>query len=585
MPLIGTAGHVDHGKSTLILALSGRDPDRWEDEKRRGLTIDLGFAWADLGDGTEVSFVDVPGHEKYLKNMLSGIEAIDIALFVVAADEGWKPQSEEHLAVLDLLDVGAGVVALTKIDLVGPDVVSQRQAEVEAHLAGTSLERAAVVPISAPNGSGLSELRSVLMGLAADVVHNTGSPRLWVDRSFTVAGAGTVVTGSLLEGSLKLGDTVEIYPSGARPRVRSLQRHETAVEVAEPGNRIAVGLSGLAREEVSRGDMLGEPGAWRQSARFSAKLRTAPYVDELGERGAYQLHVGSGSHGARIQRIKDGFAVIELDSEIPLRMGDRFIIRDTGRRLVVAGGRVLDPAPGPLKKAIADAASFDTTEQPDQLAGQLLRARGHDSLANLRRDTGGGGSVDGIVVEDEVFTRGSLDALVERANDLVAADHAARPMRAGMPLATLASELRVDPGLAEEIVRRSDALRMAGPTVSMKDHAPQLDEGSDVDWMKTRQALEAGLDVPTVTELSLKPELLHLLIREGRLVRVSDNLVFLPDQIEHITTAIRELGSPFGVGDAKEKLQLSRKYVVPILEWLDSQRITVRSGNERRIRF
>lgn len=584
MPLIGTAGHVDHGKSTLILALTGRDPDRWEDEKRRGLTIDLGFAWTDLGSGNEVSFVDVPGHERYLKNMLSGIEAIDIALFVVAVDEGWKPQSEEHLAVLDLLEVKSGVVALTKTDLAATETVSQRMSEIEAQLAPTSLSGAKVIPVSARSGAGLTELRSELGQLASRVHHRSHSPRLWVDRSFTVAGAGTIVTGSLLEGSLNLGETVEIYPSGLKPRVRSLQRHEASVAVAEPGNRVAVGLSGVSRSDIARGDMIGEPGAWRKSSRFSSRIRTAPYVDDLNERGAYQLHIGSGSYRARIQRITNGQAVVEVDGEIPMRMGDRFIIRDTGRRLVVAGGRVLDPAPGPLRRAISEAALLNPTEPPDRLAAQLLRTRGRDTLANLRRDTGGGVPGDGIMIEQEAFTSKALDALVDRAQDLVSADHVARPMRAGVPLATFASELGVSRAVSEEIVRRSKDLQISGPNVAISSHEPRVDERSDLDWTKARQALEAGLDVPTVAELDLPTELLHLLVREGRLVRLSESLVYLPEQIEFIKTSIRSLESPFGVGDAKEKLQLSRKYMVPILEWLDSQRVTSRSGNERIVR-
>lgn len=583
MPLIGTAGHVDHGKSTLILALSGKDPDRWDEEKRRGLTIDLGFAWTDLGTGSEVSFVDVPGHERYLKNMLAGIEVIDIALFVVAADEGWKPQSEEHLAVLDLLEVDAGVVALSKIDLVDPDIVDLRCSEIESQLSGTSLEGSPVIPVSAPGGTGLSELRSALAGLAAVVSHPDRSPRLWIDRSFSIAGVGTVVTGSLLEGSLRVGDTLEIYPSGLRARVRSIQRHERDVTLAEPGNRIALGLSGVSRDQAVRGDMVGVPGEWRSSSRFSAKVRTAPYLRELTERGSYQLHIGSAAHSARIQRTIDDVAVIELGTEVPLRMGDRFIIRDTGRRLVVAGGQVLDPAPGSIGRAITAAAGYDPNQNPDRLASQLLDARGHDSLDNLRRDTGGGVAVDGIVIGNRVFMQKTLDALVVRAGEMVTAEQKARPMRSGLPLATLASELRVGPDVAEEIVRRSETLRLSGPDVATTDHKPKRDDRSDIDWSMARQALESGLDVPTVGELGLTTELLHLLVREGELVRISENLVYLPAQVDRIKDSIRELGSPFGVGDAKEKLQLSRKYIVPILEWLDAQRITVRSGNERRI--
>ncbi|MGH3649482.1 MAG: selenocysteine-specific translation elongation factor, partial [Acidimicrobiia bacterium] len=245
MPLIGTAGHVDHGKSTLIQRITGRDPDRWAEEKRRGLTIDLGFAWTTLPDGTEVSFVDVPGHEKFLKNMLAGIEAIDVALFVVAADEGWMPQSEEHLAVLDLLEVGRGVVALTKVDLVEEDLAELAAAETADRLAGTSLEASEIIPVSGMTGEGVSDLLDALVAQMPDS-HVAGSrPRLWVDRSFTLPGAGTILTGTLLDGALSVEDVVEVYPTGNLGRVRAIQSHEKSHQRIGPGRRVALNVSGV----------------------------------------------------------------------------------------------------------------------------------------------------------------------------------------------------------------------------------------------------------------------------------------------------------------------------------------------------
>ncbi|HSO49564.1 MAG TPA: selenocysteine-specific translation elongation factor, partial [Acidimicrobiia bacterium] len=245
MPLIGTAGHVDHGKSTLIETLTGRDPDRGAEEKRRGLTIDLGFAWTTLQPGLEVSFVDVPGHERYLKNMLAGIEVVDAALFVVAADEGWMPQSEEHLAVLDLLGIDTGVVALTKVDLVDDDTVDLAIIEISEQLAGTSMESAEVIPVSARTGLGIDRLRSALADLVSGISAGGDRPRLWIDRAFTVPGAGTVITGTLIEGPIQVKDTVEILPGHRTARIRALQSHETEVDRAEPGRRLALNLSGV----------------------------------------------------------------------------------------------------------------------------------------------------------------------------------------------------------------------------------------------------------------------------------------------------------------------------------------------------
>ena len=250
MPLIGTAGHVDHGKSTLVEALTGRDPDRWAEEKERGLTIDLGFAWTTLRPAGEVSFVDVPGHERFLKNMLAGIEAIDVALFVVAADEGWMPQSEEHLAVLDLLGIDSGVVALSKIDLVDPEVAALVEIEIAQRLSGTTLQDAPIVPVSARTGEGLDHLREELAVRVDEVQHRGDRPRLWIDRSFSVRGAGTVVTGTLTEGPMRVGDDLELLPVRKRARIRGMQSHESGIEMAGPGRRLALNLTGVDRDEA-----------------------------------------------------------------------------------------------------------------------------------------------------------------------------------------------------------------------------------------------------------------------------------------------------------------------------------------------
>ena len=584
MPVVGTAGHVDHGKSTLVQALTGRDPDRWEEEKRRGLTIDLGFAWMTLDDGRELSFVDVPGHERFLKNMLAGIDPIDLALLVVAADEGWMPQSEEHLAVLDLLGIRNGVIALTKIDLVDIDDVELATLEIGDKLVGTTLEDSPIVPVSAASGEGLAALRSAL-GEALEPETEPGSrPRLWIDRSFSVAGAGTVVTGTLLDGTVSVGDILTVFPAGVAGRVRSLQSHERSLPAATPRRRVAMSLAGLGREDAPRGAMVGLGGHWELSERFTARIRTARYVDELPSKGAYHLHIGSGAYPAEIQRVENSIAVIRTSSGLPIKTGDRFIIRDTGRKLVVAGGMVLDPAPGPLSTAIDTSRLIDPDATPDAIADQLLSLRRADSLDRLSAHSGGGAPTGAVIIADHAMAEPERDRLMEKAIEIVANDHKEHPLRPGIPLATLAVTLGERPNVADHLVAAAAELEKVGPDVRIVGHAPGLRSDDQVAWEKARSLLAMGLAVDDVDRLGLSHELIHLLVREGELVRVSDDLVFLPSQADELTATIRSMGDGFTVAQFRDASGLSRKYAVPILEWADDKGLTIRRGDLRYVR-
>ena len=592
MPVIGTAGHVDHGKSTLVQALTGRDPDRWDEEKARGLTIDLGFAWMTLSDGTEVSFVDVPGHERFIKNMLAGTDGFDVALFVVAADEGWMPQSEEHLAVLDLLGIRHAVVALTKTDRVDADLIELASLEIEERLEGTNLESAPIVPVSAVTGDGLGNLTDALTSaLAAASRPPSGRPRMWVDRAFTIAGAGTVVTGTMAGGSVSVGDTLELHPGSLKARIRSIQSHESDRREAMPGSRVAINLAGLERHEVTRGMMIGRPGEWLPADRILVSFTQARYVeDQLSNRGAYHLHLGSGAYPIRLRivgELSDGSAVaiVSLDKPLPIQLGDRFIIREVGRRSIVAGGRVLEPiapAKGIDALATAPALAAAVDSPPDQRATALLQRRGIADLIELAAHSGGGSASGGVRTGEMIMLTERVEALGSEVRDAVGAFHAANPLRPGIPKASLASKLGISTSAVSAVIAEAEGVEERGSVVAQRRFAATLDSTNEKEWERIRKALvEAGLSVPRLKELQIDRELLHVLLREERLVKISDDLVYLPEQTEDLVRRLGELPPRFTVADFRDALGLTRKYAVPLVEWLDGQRITIRHGDER----
>ncbi len=580
MGVIATAGHVDHGKSTLLAALTGRHPDRLAEEKRRGLTIDLGFTWMTLPSGREVSFVDVPGHERFIKNMLAGVEGIDVALFVVAADEGWMPQSEEHLAVLDLLGVQRAVVALTKVDRVDDELVEIASLEALERLEGTALAGSEIIPISAPSGHGLGELTRLLDSHIDDDEPTTGA-RMWIDRRFTIDGAGTVVTGTLLGGRLSVGDTLVAYPSGEKVRIRGLESHERPAEVALPRRRVAVNLSG-ASDELGRGDMLGGEGAWDPTERFTVDLTTARYVDELPPKGAYHLHVGSSVRPVRVRFLAGG-ALMRLDRPLPLRYGDRFILRETGRRAVVAGGIVLDPHPPLRGRSLASSASLPRDLDPDSAADALLEIRGIDALARLEAHSAGTPR-RAVVVGDEALTESAHADLSARAVGLVDQFHAGSPLRPGLPFATLVSRLRLTPAMTRHVVDTTPELETDGLVTWKSGRRTSLTEEQHKSWLATREVLaDAGLSPPKSSELPIEREVLHQMIRAGDIVQVSGEFVYLADDADRLREAITTMPGGFTVADFRDSVGVSRRHAVPILEWSDSEGMTRRVGDGRHV--
>ena len=591
MPIVATAGHVDHGKSTLIIALTGIDPDRWTEEKERGLTIDLGFAWAKLDDDTEVAFVDVPGHERFIKNMLAGIGGLDVALLVVAADGGWMPQTEEHAAVLDLLEVTHGVIAVTRIDLVDHDLVELCEFEVAERTVGTTLEHWPVVPVSAITGEGIGRLKRALLDALALVSRNTGDPYLWVDRSFTIDGAGTVVTGTLAGGPITRDTALVQWPEDKPVRIRGLQTLGRDVDEIAPGSRVAVNLSGIDAAQVRRGTVLAPPDTYRPTSRFLTTLRKVRSVEKLTDRGAYHLHVGSGSWPATlriVERLSDNesVALVATQTLVPLRMGDRVIIRDTGRRMVAAGGRVLDPHPPPRsdrhRKTIAGLR--DALTNRTSFADALLQARGATDLEELRRDTGGVPTA-GTVVAATAFTDERLAGLGERLSEFIATFHIEFPLRPGTPKATLATQLGVDVAVVEYLGSDLDTILDDGPTLRLNDFVVTYTKENDAAWQHAHTTLLANdLSVPRLSELGLDEELLHALIREHSLERIDSDLVYLPEQMTIITSRLADLDTTFSVADFRDALGVSRRQAVPLLEWLDSNGWTTRSGDVRSLR-
>lgn len=594
MPVVGTAGHVDHGKSTLVEALTGRDPDRWEEEKRRGLTIDLGFAWTKLDDA-EVGFVDVPGHERFIKNMLAGVDAIDAALFVVAADEGWMPQSEEHLVILDLFGIASGVVAITRADLVDQEALELVALDVRERLEGTSLAGSPIIATAAPMGRGIAEIRAELQQtLAASCDPGGGRARLWVDRAFTIGGAGTVVTGTLRDGPVSIGDTLALWPRQRPLRVRGLQTHERPVDRATPHNRVALNLAGIDRDQSPRGSMIGRPDDWAPTSGFLAQLRRARYVKEpLRSRGAFHLHVGTAAGRADVRLLEAetldaaGAALIHTDAPLPLKTGDRFVLRDVGRRLVVAGGAVLDPHP-PTRAARSRAAlallrPIGTT--PDARASALLGVRGRARLDVLAADSGGGTPDSALTAAGVAVSLAALDEMLRRARRVLTAFHEANPLRPGMPRASLAEQLDVSLPELESLVGHTTELVDERAVIRLAEFSGALDEAAEAAWDQARAALRtACLSPPRRGELGLGEDLLHALVRRGELVEVSETLVYLPETLDGLAARLRDLEQPFTVAAFRDVMGITRKHAVPLLEWLDDGGFTRRQGDLRFLR-
>ena len=604
--VVATAGHVDHGKSSLIDRLTGIDPDRWAEEKRRGLTIDLGYAWCELPSGREIGFVDVPGHERFIRNMLAGVGPVPLVVFVVAADEGWKPQSEEHLEILDVLGVKRGVVALTKRDLVDDETLAIAEQEVRERLQKTGLAEAPVVHVSSATGEGFDQLREALdTMIAATPGPIIGPPRLFVDRVFTIKGAGTVTTGTLTGGCLATGEEIAIEPGDRRARIRSLQTHRESEERACPVARVALNLGGVERGDLERGDVVTTPGRWAPTSTFDAELRAVRGLSKaLTSRGAFKVYAGAAEADARVRFLDEkrleprsrAFARFRTSRPLVLAVGDRFVLREAGRRETVAGGLVLDVAPGKASAAPGRLAARSGAT-PDELPALLVRERGALEAREVPQ-------LVGIEAHDPATLMGewvidpSVRLATQRAvSDALAEFHEREPLAPGSAIgdvrsvvagALRASGAPTDRGLIEAAIDSmvsSGAVERTATTVRLSGHRVALDE-ADPNVQRLLAAISGANEATpaTTTELEragLSRDVIDAAASAGLVIKVSKELVFTPGFVARAEALVRARPEGLTVSAFRESLGTSRKFALPLLEHFDRTGISRRDGDLR----
>ena len=640
--VVGTAGHIDHGKSALVLALTGTDPDRLKEEKARGITIDLGFAHAVLDD-VDVAFVDVPGHERFVRNMLAGVTGIDGVLLAVAADESVMPQTREHFDICALLGVGAGVVALTKADLVDEDTLELVTLEVRELVKGSFLDGAPLVPVSVRTGAGLDALRRALAGLASRVPRrdDSGATRLPVDRVFSVRGFGTVVTGTLTSGRVAVDDALLALPTGRPVKVRGVQVHGRVVGAAGAGQRVAVNLAGVEVDDLGRGTTLVTAGAFAATRRFDAVLDVLPGAGPLRHGARVRVHHGtseilgrlsiagpvtSEAPAAELAPGSRGFVRVRLESPATLTRGDRFIVRAYSPPVSVAGGRVIDPQPlrGPVRTpsararlrrlawdeaspggaaAATEAALLQMLDEAglSGLAASALRARLGVSAPGAAAVAAGLAAQGRLVTAGERLFAASVAANLERRLlDLLAAHHVAQPLSEGLPREEVRERCgaRGDAAIFDLVVAGlvTRGVIVARERLALATHRVALSAADDAAMQQVDRAFhDAGLRPPDPASLAaalgIAPaaadQALRLLQRQRTLVKV-DALLFHAAALERLKADVRTLkeavpDARLDVATFKDRFGVSRKFAIPLLEYLDRERVTRRVGESRMV--
>jgi selenocysteine-specific elongation factor len=620
--VIGTAGHVDHGKSTLVRALTGIDPDRLAEEREREMTIDIGFAWLTLPDGRAVSIIDVPGHERFVRNMLAGVGGIDLALLVIAADDGPMPQTREHLAILDLLGVQRAVVALSRIDLVDVEWRELVAEEIRELLADTSLAGSAIVPVSAVTGEGLDRLKAELAGALERLRPRdaAGRPRVPVDRSFKVAGFGTVVSGTLIGGEVHVGQELMLYPDRRPVRVRGLQSHQHQVDRALAGSRVALNLAGVNHDEVRRGHVLAPAGTLSPSMRIDGSLRLlddAPVVVEQNQ--DVQVFIGSAEVGARVtlldrERIgpgEEGWVQLRLAQPLSVLRGDRFILRRPSPATTIGGGVVVDPTPARHRRFQRELiASLDVLrkgtpgdlvlqqlgQRPAEL-GEIERAVGLDDLVDIVADLIASGELiapghapgSPLARRTLLMRATAFERAAERARDLVDQHHRAHALEAGMRREDLRGALGIRSQRAfDEIVRelgtrnivRADGAYVASPEFRI-ELLPEQRRQADAFIAAAR---DAAYTPPPPQAFDVSPALVQALEALGEVVAVADQIVYAADVFEALRDRViahLDANGTIALAEYRDLFGTSRKYAQPTLEYLDERRVTRRQGDVR----
>lgn len=618
MFVIGTAGHVDHGKSSLIRALTGIDPDRLPEEKAREMTIDLGFAWLALENGQEVGIVDVPGHERFIKNMIAGAGAVNAVLFVVAADDGWMPQSQEHLDILGLLEIKQGIIVLTKADLVEPDWLNLIEQDTKKRVANTFLAGAPVVRVSSVKGTGLEELKRKIASMLGrmELPSDVGKPRLFIDRVFTMAGRGIVVTGTLTDGQLQTDQEVEILPGLTKARIREMQTHKKIIQKALPGNRVAMNLSGVEKENLTRGDVVTTPGQDGPASVLYINLNLLPQIQWSFKKqillqamlGTAEV-LGTAALLDRKELLPGQTGLVELRLKQPLvpRLGDRVILRLPGPQLTIGGGPVLDWPISYRKIAKEVLIPILQKRRENNLPGLLLselEKTGLTKSSEILRSSHFSASevqtqIEKLLQAGQILRQGEMlchistwgesrDGLLRQLQDF----HQEFPYKPGLKAAELAGRLQVTPELVQlvlENLQSENKIALRQGYVALATHQPRLTPALQKKLETLLQKLEiSGTSPPSREELVREDQeydlVITYLIQAGQLLELRDGLLFRSGHFQTVQEKVRDLIAQKGqvsVSEVRERLATTRKYAVPILEKLDQLGVTRRKGDFR----
>lgn len=615
--ILGTAGHIDHGKSSLVKALTGVDPDRLKEEKERGITIDLGFAQLDFEGSLSVGIVDVPGHERLIKNMLAGAGGIDLVLMVIAADEGIMPQSREHLSICNLLNIKTGIVAITKADLVDADWLEMVTEDVRSFVKGTFLDDCPIVPVSSTTAENIDKLKEVIhdVALGCEIKTSGGLFRLPVDRVFTLKGFGTVVTGTVLSGATALDEQVEILPSGIRTKVRGLHSHGSPVKKIVAGQRGAINLQGVEKEDLSRGDSVVSAGRFKLTRRLDAYLELLTGGSELKTRSQVHFHLATSETVARVILYghdvlgpgQGAYCQLRLNAPVLSQAGDRFIIRRFSPLETLGGGEVLDPGPARRRRkdGIADLEVLNSGALEDKVAEKIRKAA-LDGITRKEiegwikaeaasiRDAVGSLKVAGIVlkIDDLLIHQDAFAAFSENLTSLLRAFHDSNPMKCGMPKEEVRVRLKASPKIFGGLMDMVDGIESDKGLLSLKGFAVAVSDKEKDALIKELE--RRGFEPPAIPELAAAvgindkqaSDILRVLGSENRVMRLSDSLYLGCNAYDRMITIVRDhyaANEGMTVAEFRDILKTTRKYALPLLEYLDSSGITLRVGDIRKL--